>query len=318
MPEYRKSCANAAKRIWAGIKNFSRETGTFIMRLVNIYLRKKVPRSAAEMSYHIVFSIFPLLICIHWFLGLLHLDYNETMTFLREFLPMDMVNIIVDYLEYIAKYQSNAMLYAGIFMLIMPFSAAMRALKNIINSINNRGRASQSIWDFFLSFGYSLLFLLVIYLCIITLFTGEKLLLFLVNTIGFGEAILSWRWMRFLILFVILAFVLYLFYRFLPYSLHKSYKLFEGRVMPGVLFSSITLVGVSILFSWFIGLSTRYSLIYGSLASIIIFMLWVYTACNIMIIGSIVNVIANQKKRMDTFIKPSVSMIRDNIRPLKK
>jgi len=304
LPEYRKVLVSALKKLWTYIKNIAHEAADFVIRLLNIFLRKKVSRSAAEMSFHIIFSIFPFLICVHWFVGLLHLNYDETILFLREFLPIDTVNIIVDYLEYIAKYQSNALLYAGVFMLIMPSSAAMRSLKNILNSIHNRGRCSQSVWDFLLSFGASFIFLLVVYACIIILFTGERLLRFLVDTIGIGKAILTWSWMRFLVLFVVLAFVLYLLYRFLPYSLHKPHMLFKDQVIPGVLFSSISLVGVSILFSWFIGLSTRYSLIYGSLASIIIFMLWVYTCCNIVMIGSIVNVIVGEKKRHSKHIKP--------------
>lgn len=318
LPEFRRQVTAAAKKCGLGIKEFFHRLTLFIVRLITIYLRKKVPRSAAEMSYHIIFSIFPLLICIHWFLGLLHLNYDETIQFLREFLPIDMVNIIVDYLEYIAKYQSNALLYAGLFMLITPFAAALRALKSVINSIYSRGRASQNILDYLLSFGYSLIFLLVIYACIFILFTGEKVLLFFINTLGTGEVILSWRWMRFLVLFIIISLLLYLFYRFLPYSINRKHRLFEGNVFPGVLFASLTLEGVSILFSWFIGLSTRYSLIYGSLASIIIFMLWVYICCNIMIIGSIVNLILDQKDRLNSLSVSSLSEIKESIRSLKK
>ncbi len=315
LPEYRQQIISAAQKTWLAVKKYARELADLIVRMISIFLRKNVPRAAAEMSFHIIFSIFPLLICVHWFVGLLHLNYDDTIVFLREFLPMDTVNIIVDYLEYIAKYQSNALLYAGIFMLLMPSSAAIRALKNIINSVNNRSRNSQSIWDFFLSFGAAIVFLLVVYACIFVLFTGEKLLLFLVNTLDIGKVILTWRWLRFLVLFVVLSVVLYLLYRFLPYSIHKSHLLFQGKVMPGVLFSSLTLVGVSILFSWFIGLSTRYSLIYGSLASIIIFMLWLYTCCSIVILGSIVNVAVNEKKRMDYFISPK---IRAGLKLIKK
>ncbi|MEA4954313.1 MAG: YhjD/YihY/BrkB family envelope integrity protein, partial [Pseudoflavonifractor sp.] len=45
----------------------------------------------------------------------------------------------------------------------------------------------------------------------------------------------------------------------------------------------------SVLFSWFIGLSSRYSLVYGSLASVIILMVWLYLCGNILILGNCVN-----------------------------
>lgn len=267
-----------------------------VSRLTKIYLRKKVARSASQVSFNIIFSIFPLLICIHWLLGVLHITFDETLNLLSEFLPPQTVSVIIDYLDYIAQYQSNALLYAGLFMLITPSATALRALKDIINDIYNRGRAGRNIWNFMLSFAVSVIFLLAVYACIIILFTGGRLLNFVVDTLDIGSIVLSWNWLRFLVLFLVLSLMLYLLYRFLPYNLKANHKVFAGYVWPGVFFSSISLVLISILFSWFINLSTRYSLIYGSLTSIIIFMLWLNLCCNIVIIGSIVNFIFDERK----------------------
>jgi membrane protein len=46
-------------------------------------------------------------------------------------------------------------------------------------------------------------------------------------------------------------------------------------------------VGASAVFSWFIGLSSRYSLLYGSLASIIILLLWLYLCGTILLLGAV-------------------------------
>lgn len=267
-----------------------------VSRATKIYLRKKVARSASQVSFNIIFSIFPLLICIHWLLGVLHITFDETLNLLSEFLPPQTVSVIIDYLDYIAQYQSNALLYAGLFMLITPSATALRALKDIINDIYNRGRHGRNIWNFMLSFAVSIIFLLAVYACIIILFTGGRLLNFVVTTLDIGSIVLSWNWMRFLVLFLVLSLMLYLLYRFLPYNLNAGHRVFDGHVWPGVFFSSISLVLISILFSWFINLSTRYSLIYGSLTSIIIFMLWLNLCCNIVIIGSIVNFIFDERK----------------------
>ena len=45
----------------------------------------------------------------------------------------------------------------------------------------------------------------------------------------------------------------------------------------------------SMLFSWFIGLSSRYSLIYGSLASLVVLLVWLYLCGNILILGNVFN-----------------------------
>ncbi len=292
---FRKWSVKSAVKTWIAVKTFFSHLYIMILKVTSIYLRKRVPRSAAQMSFHIIFSIFPLLICINWFAGLLHVNYDETITFLAEFLPIQTVSLVVDYLDYIAKYQSNALLYAGIFMLIAPSSAALRALKNIINDVHNRGRHGRNFVNFLLSFVESVFFLLVVYVCIFILFTGQRLLNFLVDTFDLGNFILNWNWLRFIVLFIVLDFMLYLLYRFLPYNIKGKSHIFDTHVVSGVLFSSTALVIANIIFAYFINLSTNYSLIYGSLASIIIFMLWLYTCCNIVIIGSIINVIVGRE-----------------------
>ena len=47
------------------------------------------------------------------------------------------------------------------------------------------------------------------------------------------------------------------------------------------------LVACSVLFSWFIDMSSRYSLVYGSLASLIILLVWLYFCGNILLAGAV-------------------------------
>lgn len=294
-------CVNAFNISWAAIKRFSAYFYMLTLRIISVYLRKRAARSAAQMSFHIIFSIFPLLICINWFAGLLHVNYEDTITFLSELIPTQTVSVVVDYLDYIAKYQSSALLYAGIFMLITPSAAALRALKDIINDVHNRGRRGRTFINYMLSFVESILLLIVFYICIFVLFSGRRLLNFLIEHFDLGKIILNWTWLRFIVLFVVLDLMLYLLYRFLPYNIRATSHLFDTHVVSGVLFSSMGLVVASIIFAYFMNLSTRYSLIYGSLASVIIFMLWLYACCNIVIIGSIINFVVGhqiKKKRL--------------------
>lgn len=56
-------------------------------------------------------------------------------------------------------------------------------------------------------------------------------------------------------------------------------------VLLSSLVSSMALVVSSAIFSWFIGLSSRYSLVYGSLVSIIILLIWLYLCGQILFLG---------------------------------
>ena len=73
----------------------------------------------------------------------------------------------------------------------------------------------------------------------------------------------------------------------------------EQRTMKttGAVLSSAALVAASALFSWFIGMSSRYSLVYGSLASVIILLVWLYLCGNILILGNVFNYVWYRRKQ---------------------
>ena len=56
-------------------------------------------------------------------------------------------------------------------------------------------------------------------------------------------------------------------------------------VLVSSLVSALALVVASAIFSWFISLSSRLSLVYGSLVSLIILLLWLYLCGQILFIG---------------------------------
>ena len=61
------------------------------------------------------------------------------------------------------------------------------------------------------------------------------------------------------------------------------------KILPGAVFGSLVFTVVSGFFSWFISSSVKYSAIYGSLASVIILMLWLYILSNVILIGALIN-----------------------------
>ena len=69
-------------------------------------------------------------------------------------------------------------------------------------------------------------------------------------------------------------------------------------LLTGAVLSSAALVAASALFSWFIGMSSRYSLVYGSLASVIILLVWLYLCGNILILGNVFHCVWYRRKKI--------------------
>ena len=64
------------------------------------------------------------------------------------------------------------------------------------------------------------------------------------------------------------------------------------------LLTAAAIAAASVLFSWFIGMSSRYALVYGSLASLIILLVWLYLCGNILLLGAVIGrVLEDRMKR---------------------
>ena len=66
-----------------------------ITQLVNRYFSHDVGRDSAALTYYLLFAIFPLLIFVSTLLGVLRLDIESTSAFLLEFIPADVVDVVL-------------------------------------------------------------------------------------------------------------------------------------------------------------------------------------------------------------------------------
>lgn len=270
---------------------------SFILEVVELYFNKRVSRSAAELAYFLILSFFPAIICINAVIGTLHLNVLSLLDQAAEIIPADAMSVIKDYVNYITGNQSMTLLAAGGTMLLFSASAAMRSLMDVMDDIYGR-KSYSGVWQIVASVVFSVLFLLAIYLSVVVVLTGNWLfsllddLLHHIPALSWVRLPWEWQWMRFVILFCFLLMVVMLIYKATAP---------RGRprppVLTGAFLATTALVLASILFSYFIGLSSRYSLVYGSLTSVVILLIWLYLCGTIVILGSCVNCVWYGRKK---------------------
>ncbi len=265
----------------------------FLMRLVQVYLRHNVPRSAAQISYYLLLSLFPVVMVVISIVGLLQLDVDSVMRIL-ESLPITN-DVLREYVTYVVTNESPALMWAGIIMAITASSAAFRGIMQITGEICGRPTFG-GVVQFGVSLVMSMVLLLTIFVCLLATVTGRWFLNWLAAHIHVASALLeAWQWLRFPLIFALGVCALTAIYRV---SLSKK-ALPHGKAWPGAVFSSIGLVIGTAVFSLFIGMSSRYSMVYGSLASIIILMLWFFLCGNILVLGNVVNFVLAKEKSDD-------------------
>ena len=255
-----------------------------LLRMVNIYFSKRVSRSAAELAYYLLLSLFPTLICLNALLGRFLPDSESVLAFTESVVPAEAAVVITDYLSYIAKSNNNAMFTAGLLLMATSSSAAFRSIHGIMGDIHGSTRYSGGL-ALLMSFLFSVVFLATMYFAAAVVISGNWLLGILDRYTGFVNVSGAWPWLRFPLLFVILTVIIYGLYRL------TAPKDSRSDHFPGAVAASGALALVSIIFSGFIGMSVRYPLVYGSLASIIIMMVWLYLCGNIIILGNVLNVV---------------------------
>ena len=146
---------------------------------------------------------------------------------------------------------------------------------------------------------FSMLFLVTVYLSVLVIFTGGWFLRWLAGVlppqlsamVNFTALSDLWRWLRYLLLFCFVMLLVLTLYRLGT----PKHRVRRRPLLASSLLCALALVVASLVFSWFIGLSSRYSLVYGSLASVIVLLLWLYLCGTVLLLGATLNCMWTKK-----------------------
>lgn len=251
--------------------------------MADTFLARRVTRSAAEIAYYMVMALFPVIICMYDLLALILRDPTAVLRIVETLvLPRETQALVSEFLIYVSGNTSQVMFIAALFVMITSASAAFRAMAAIVSEIHGDKRFG-IVSSTVVSVAFSVAFLLVLYLCVLLMLTGKHFLLWLDALMPRVSIVWSWTWLRFLVLFAILLMMILVLYRL------TTPRRTSHRVLPGALFSAVGIVVMSILLSWLIGNSAKYSLVYGSLASVVILLFWFHVFGLLLILGVVLN-----------------------------
>lgn len=273
---------------------------SLLLEIWNLYGRLGVARSAASLAYFLVLTLFPVLVCVNYCIALLKVDLVEIISSLDQFLPDAALGAMLDYLGYVSRSYSSALLLASVFTLLLCASAGLRSLLQMMDELFEVSRHGAR--RFILSIVLSGLFLPTIYLSVIVILTGDWFFRLLEELLP--QAVMAliplstlsglWQWMRYLLLFCfVLLLVVGVYYLGIP---RKSVP--RRVLLSCALLTALAMVACSVVFSWFIGMSSRYALVYGSLASLIILLVWLYFCGNILLLGAVLCRVWTQRRQI--------------------
>ena len=259
--------------------------GRLVKQVLRRYYNHDVPRDSAALTYYLLFAVFPLLVFVSVLLGALQLNVESITAFISRFAPPAVVSIIRAYLQYISGNANRNLLW---FSLVFSIWFPMRATSCLMHSVRKAygyGPPS-SMWHGILRTLIFAVFLIIsITLTALLTVVGRRVLEFVSTLITIpAEFIDIWSYLRFILMGVIMAVMLWLLY-----MLALGEKIPASQVWPGVLVSLVGWLAVSMAFSYYVENFAHYAELYGSIATIVVSLLWLYWSGMVLILGAELN-----------------------------
>ena len=255
-----------------------------VKRMIYRYFSDGIPQAAAELSYFLLFSMFPLLMFVNSILAQLDITL-EGITPVLEMLPKSLQRLITGYLAQLSGTPSFSPMLIGIGLTLYFLSRAVRSMMRTVNDTYHVEVTRGMVKDVLISLGITAGFLLSVVCSFGLVVAGRTLLRLLPQAFPIPQAALDVTHdAGFLVMIAFIFAFLMLFNRIVP-NLHLKFR----EVWPGALFSLVAWILVSWAFSFYVDNMARYSVLYGSLGTIIVLMLWLYIVSMLLLMGPQLN-----------------------------
>lgn len=256
---------------------------SFLRDYISVTREMRLSNSSAALCYYFTMTFFPLVICLYSLLGSSFDTALRIMRLADGILPGEAMKLMEEFLNHVASGNSRNMLMAGLAVLISVASAAIRSVQTTIGKVQG-GLRFQGLMYFLFSLVSSLAFLAAIYFAMLVMLTGKEFISLINRIVPFVDLGSSWQYLRYPALGGIYLLIVLGIYS-MPKRREDSYGVF-----PGAMLCTVALVADSMIFSRFIAGSIRYPLVYGSLASVILLMIWLYSCCMVFYGGAALNI----------------------------
>ena len=242
---------------------------------------------AGHAALFLLMSIFPMaMFCISVF-SHLPIDMGRLTQYLLTVIPEGSLPLVNQILA--EAYAESTTMMTSFTMIVMLFCASKGVYAVIIgmNAVYGIRETRGTMLLYALAAAYAVIFFAAIGLMMVLIVLGNNifnwLLQFVPGMIVFDRL---FRYGKYLCMLVFLLVFFLLVYTNVPDRRSKiRYEFF------GALFSTVAWLAYSWAFSFYISNYANYSVTYGSLATVVIFILWLYGTMNIVFVGAEINVV---------------------------
>ena len=242
---------------------------------------------AAQLAYYFLLALFPALLFLTALIGLFPLKQTlpELMLYLQTVLPTDALSLLERYLDSVARGSSTDILSLGLLGALWASSSGVTAIMEALNVVYG-AKETRPYWKVrvvatLLTIGLAGFIIISTTLVLY----GERIGEWIADFVGLGWLfVIAWKVLQWPTSISLMLFALAVIYYICPDVEH------DWRwITPGSLCAVSLWLIVSLGFKLYVDNFGNYNAAYGSIAGVIVLMLWLYLTGVVMLLGGEIN-----------------------------
>lgn len=239
---------------------------------------------AAQTAYFLIMSFIPFVLFLTAIVQYTPLTYREVRQAIVGVVPENLQGFVLNIVAEVFS-KSAAVLPISALMALWSSGKGMQALINGLNTIYHVRETRNWLINRIYSMFYMLLFVLALIVSLLLLVMGSRIHMLISDYIPFlGNIIGRILNAKTFLVFVMQFLVFLVLYRYLP-----NRKASLKSQVPGAFFTAAAWSAFSYLFSLYFTFFPDFSIMYGSLSTLILVMVWLYFCMNLLLYGAEVN-----------------------------
>lgn len=239
---------------------------------------------AAQAAYFLIMSFIPFVLFLTAIVQYTPLTYREVRQAIMSVVPENLQGFVLNIVAEVFS-KSAAVLPLSALVALWSSGKGTQALINGLNTIYHVKETRNWLVNRIYSMFYMFLFVLALIASLLLLVMGNRIHVLISGYVPFlGNMIGRILGAKTFLVFVMLFFVFLVLYRYLP-----NRRAYLKSQVPGAFLTAVAWSVFSYLFSLYFTFFPDFSIMYGSLSTLILVMVWLYFCMNLLLYGAEIN-----------------------------
>lgn len=257
-------------------------------RLWRESLQDELLGRAAQLSYYILLALFPALIFLTALMGFFSVGefMSQLMGYAKNVLPEDALSMVERFLTQVAQGAGTNILSLGVLAALWWSSSGVVAIMEGLNVVYDVKEDSRSFWKVrLLAILLTVALAGFVMLSLTLILYGPSIGAWIADLVGLGPLfVFAWNVLQWPVVVALMLCVVGVLYYICP-DIDQEWR----WMSPGSVFAVVMWLVVSLGFKLYVDNFGDYNKVYGSIAGVIVLMLWLYWSGMVLLLGGEIN-----------------------------